>query len=400
MPPIIIFFGITSLLADIAGEMLFPILPLYFTIEFGLSVALFGIIEGFAEGFASLIQVWSGWISDRIRRKKFFVIFGYFTAAFGKFLLATAGTWPLILIARLFDRGGKGIRTSPRDALIADSIAPEQQGVAFGFHRTMDSAGAIIGNSLAIVFLALNFNLRSIVWISLIPAFLAIIFILPVNEPILINKISKKITLPSLKDFTTDRKKFGPEFWRFVWISIIFHLGKISYAFLLLRLSAFNIPTPYIPFFYLLFNIIQTVISLPIGKLADVFGKAILVFMSFILLCGSAIGFVIGGDLMFFLLLFVLYGTSFAFMEVGFRAFLVELSPPDLKATGLGIYFTVTGFAVMIASWIGGMLWIFGNGSMTFIYSAVMTGIASFLFLFFFRKRIAGAFTRLFTPAL
>lgn len=400
MPPIIIFFGITSLLADVAGEMLFPILPLYFTIEVGLSVALLGIIEGFAEGFANLIQVWFGWISDKIKRRKFFVLFGYFTAAVGKFLLAISSGWMLILLARLFDRGGKGIRTSPRDALIADSIEPERQGVAFGFHRTMDSAGAIIGNSLAIVFLALNFNLRSIVWISLIPAFLAILFILPVREPVITENKSKKVALPSLKDFTSDRKKFGPEFWRFVWISIIFHLGKISYAFLLLRLSAFNIPTPYIPFFYLLFNIIQTVISLPIGKLADVFGKAILVFMSFVLLCGSAIGFVMGGNLMFLLLLFVLYGASFAFMEVGFRAFLVELSPPDLKATGLGIYFTVTGFAVMIASWVGGMLWVLGNGTTTFIYSAVMTGIASFLFLFFFRKRIAGAFTRLFTPAL
>ena len=329
------------------------------------------------------------------------MILGYGTAAVGKLLLALAGSWPLILIARLFDRGGKGIRTSPRDALIAESISSDRQGVAFGLHRMLDSTGAVLGNTIAIVLVSLHMSLRNIVWLSLIPAFLAILFILPVKEPKNLSTdgatslMPKKVTIPSWKDFTSDRKKFGSEFWRFVWVSIVFHMGKISYAFLLLRLANFNVPTEQIPFYYLLFNIVQVIFALPVGKLSDVFGKAILVFASFFLFALSSAGFIMGGSDLFLLGLFVLQGISFSLMEVGFRTFLVELSPQGLKATGLGIYFTVTGFAVMFASWIAGMLWHYNMGQFSFIYSTSMTGIAALLFFFLFFKRIKGAILRL-----
>lgn len=397
MSPTIIYFGITSLFADIAGEMLIPILPLFFVMEVGISAAVLGMIEGVAEGSANFVQVWFGWISDRLKKRKIFVILGYGTAAIGKFLLALAGSWPMVLVARLCDRGGKGIRTTPRDALIAEAISSDRQGFAFGFHRMMDSGGAILGNALAIVLMAIHMPLRNIIWLSLIPATLAILFILPVREPKNESSnsekyISKKITIPTWKDFTSDRKKFGSEFWRFVWVSILFHMGKISYAFLLLRLGGFGISTEMVPFFYIVFNIIQTAFSLPVGKLADTFGKAVLVFASFVLFAISSAGFVVGGSEIFLVGLFAVQGLSFALMEVGFRAFLVELSPHGLKATGLGIYFTVTGFAVMFASWVGGVLWRYGAGEATFIYSAAMTGSAAVLFLFLFWKRIRGAF--------
>ncbi len=371
--------------------------------EVGLSAALLGVIEGVAEGSSNFVQVWFGWISDRLKTRKPFVILGYGTAALGKLFLALATSWPLILIARLFDRGGKGIRTTPRDALIAEAISSDRRGVAFGFHRMMDSAGGIIGNSLAIVLIAMHMPLRDIVWLSIIPATLAIFFILPVKEPKNITikddrdgvSQPKKVVMPSWSDFTSDRKKFGSEFWRFVLVSIVFHMGKISYAFLLLRLGSFHIATEQIPFFYLLFNIVQTIFSLPVGKLADSFGKAILVFASFVLFAVSSAGFIIGGGMYFLLGLFAIQGISFALMEVGFRTFLVELSPHGLKATGLGIYFTVTGFAVMFASWVAGLLWHFGTGKMTFMYSTTMSGIAAVLFFFLFYQRIKGAFTRL-----
>ncbi|MCX6733772.1 MAG: MFS transporter [Candidatus Peregrinibacteria bacterium] len=396
----VIFFGITSLFADIAGEMLFPILPLFFVMEVGLSAAVLGVIEGLAEGSSNFFQVWFGWISDRIKRRKPFVILGYGTAAVGKFLLAISGSWPLILIARLFDRGGKGIRTSPRDALIAESISSDRQGAAFGLHRMLDSTGAVIGNTLAIVLVSIHMSLRNIVWLSLIPAFLAIFFILPVKEPKKIvvagdTTMPKKVTMPSWSDFTSDRKKFGSEFWRFVWVSIIFHMGKISYAFLLLRLANLNVPTEQIPFYYLVFNMIQVIFAIPVGKFSDAFGKAVLVFASFLLFSLSSAGFIMGGSGLFLLSLFLIQGISFSLMEVGFRTFLVELSPHGLKATGLGIYFTVTGFAVMFASWIAGLLWQYNMGELTFIYSAAMTGMAALLFFFLFFKRIKGAILRL-----
>lgn len=403
LSPTIIFFGITSLLADVAGEMIFPILPQYFTVELGLSVALLGIIEGIADGSANLLQVWFGWLSDRLRRRKIFVIAGYAVAAIGKIFLAFTHTAFLVFLARFFDRGGKGIRTTPRDAMLAESIDTSNHGFAFGFHRMMDSAGAILGNALVIWLIAIQLPLRHIVWLSLIPAVLAILFILPVKEmreatdgaPLL----EKKITRPTWKDFTEDRKRFGSEFWKFIIVSVIFHLGKISYAFMLLRAANLGIPAAAIPLLYLVFNIVQTAFSLPVGKMADGFGKAILVFISFILFALMSFGFISGGDSVFMVGLFAMYGLSFAFIEVGVRAFAVELSPPHLKATGLGIFFTVTGFTVVLASWIAGFLWQFGDGIATFWYSTITTSLSAVIFFIFFRRRIFGAFER-FSAAL
>ena len=201
----ILLFGITSLFADIAGEMLFPILPQYFTMELGLSVAALGVIEGIANGSANLVQVWLGWISDKLRKRKLFIILGYGIAALGKVFLALAHAGPFAFLARFFDRGGKGIRTSPRDALLAESVEKEHRGWAFGFHQTMDSAGAILGNALVIILLAHQFPLRHIVWLSVIPAFLAILFILPIREVKELDRdgnalMPKKIERPTWKD--------------------------------------------------------------------------------------------------------------------------------------------------------------------------------------------------------
>lgn len=398
----LLLFGITSFLADVAGDMLFPILPMYFTIELGLSVGLLGVIEGIADGTANLVQVWFGWISDRLKKRKFFVILGYLIAALGKLFLALGGSAFMIFLARFFDRGGKGIRTTPRDAMLAESVAKERRGFAFGFHRAMDTAGAIAGNAIVIWLLSMQFSLHSIVWLSLIPAGLAIFFLLPVREPTATaiegtpaNGLKKKVSIPSWSDFTSDRKKFGSEFWKFIFVSVLFHLGKISYAFLLLRVGDFGIGPEAIPYLYIIFNIVQTVFSIPVGKLADGFGKAILVFISFLLFALMSAGFIAGGDSTFMMAMFALYGLSFAFIEVGIRAFAVELSPHHLKATGMGIFFTVTGLTVILASWIGGALWELGGGAATFWYSTMTTGLAAVMFFAFFRGRIIGAFQRL-----
>lgn len=396
----IVLFGITSLLADIAGEMLFPILPMYFTTVLGMGVAALGVIEGIADGSGDLMQVWFGWLSDKIKRRKIFVITGYATAAFGKILLALSTSGFLAFFARFFDRCGKGIRTTPRDAMIAEAIDKDQRGWAFGFHRTMDNAGAVIGNSLVIALLALQFPLRDIVWLSLIPAFLAIFFLLPVREVSGTGKDNtllhpKKVERPTWADFTRDRKKFGKEFWQFIFVSFIFYLGKISYAFMLLRAGDLGVVPEAIPYLYILFNIMQAAFSLPVGKLADGFGKAILVFISFVVFSLMSFGFVFGGNVYTIVSLFVLFGLSFAFIEVGVRSFAVELSPHHLKATGLGIFFTITGLTTVIASWTGGLLWQLSGGAATFWYSGIMSGVASVLFLALFWRRILGAFTRL-----
>ena len=186
--------------------------------------------------------------------------------ALGKFFLALGGSAFMVFLARFFDRGGKGIRTSPRDAMLAESIEKGRRGFAFGFHRTMDTAGAIVGNALVIALLAWNLPMRHIVWLSLIPAVLAILFLLPVREPdkkvteeTPANGLKKKVAMPTWSDFTSDRKKFGSEFWKFISVSMLFHLGKISYAFLLLRAGILALVS--INSLYLVFNIVQAAFS-------------------------------------------------------------------------------------------------------------------------------------------
>ena len=254
----IILLGITSLLTDISSEMVYPILPIYLVIRLGASPAILGLIEGIAESLASLLKVFSGYFSDKIKLRRPFTIFGYASSTVGKFFLYISTSWVYVLIGRVIDRSGKGIRTAPRDALIADSAKDGKKGAAFGLHRAMDTLGATIGVLLA-YFLIINFkgNFKNIFLFSLIPALVGVLFLFFVKEK---KAQAVKVTYEKLQ---FNWKDLDQRLKLFLIFTFIFTLGNSSNQFLLLRAKNLGSPLPIVILFYLVYNIIYSLVSYP-----------------------------------------------------------------------------------------------------------------------------------------
>lgn len=378
------FLALTSFFADVAGEMIIPILPFFFTDGLGLSVALLGVVEGISDAIGTMLRTVFGYASDKAGRRKPFVIAGYLVAAFGKFFLVLAQSWPMVFVARLFDRSGKGIRTAPRDAIIASSVTKIQRPGMYGFHRMMDTGGAILGNVLVMILLAYTFSYQSIFWISLIPALLAVFLLLPVRDQS--NHYSHE-KFPSFREMISHRKFFGNAFWRFVFVSAIFQLGNIGYSFLLLRAKELGAGIVLIPILYLVFNIFQAVLSWPVGRIANRYGKEVLMLVGFAIFSVMSWGFVFGHSIAVAFVLFALYGVFYAFNEVLSRAIVADLLPDDRRASGLGAYSTLMGLMLIPASIIAGLLWKFGSGFGTFLYSALLSSLAAVIFFVFFANQ-------------
>lgn len=378
------FLALTSFFADVAGEMIIPILPFFFTDGLGLSVALLGVVEGISDAIGTMLRTVFGYASDKAGRRKPFVIAGYLVAAFGKFFLILAQSWPMVFVARFFDRSGKGIRTAPRDAIIASSVAKIQRPGMYGFHRMMDTGGAILGNVLVMILLAYAFSYQSIFWISLIPALLAVLLLLPVREQS--NHYQHEL-FPSFQEMISHRKFFGSAFWRFVFVSALFQLGNIGYSFLLLRARELGAGIVLIPILYLVFNIFQAALSWPVGRIANRYGKEVLMLVGFAIFSLMSWGFVFGHSIAVAFILFALYGVFYAFNEVLSRAIVADLLPGDRRASGLGVYSTLMGFMLIPSSLIAGLLWKFGNGFGTFLYSALLSSLAAVIFFVFFANQ-------------
>jgi len=266
----IILLGITSFLTDISSEMVYPLLPVYLVSRLGASPAILGLIEGIAESLASLLKVFSGYFSDKIKLRRPFTIFGYSCSTFGKFFLYISGSWGMVLLARVVDRLGKGIRTAPRDALIADSASPGKRGAAFGLHRAMDTLGAAIGVGAA-YFLIVNYqdNYKNIFLISLIPAGLAVIFLFFVREKKHVIPVMAQHTVPLQFRWKTLDKRLK----LFLIFSFVFTLGNSSNQFLLLRAKEAGNPLALVILFYLVYNLIASLVSYPAARLSDRVGR-------------------------------------------------------------------------------------------------------------------------------
>ena len=374
----VIALGFVSFLMDSSSEMIFPILPLFLANVLGVPKAFIGIIEGIAESTASILKVFSGWISDKIRKRKMLVAFGYGLSALTKpmFALATSGFH--VLGARLVDRIGKGVRDAPRDALISESIRKQRRGKWFGFHRMMDTSGAILGTVMAFLLLRwFTNNYRTIFWIATIPALIAVAVVLLFVKDVR-HKIDKKIKF-SLKGFSKNYRMF-------IIASVTFNLGNFSYAFYVLRAQNLGIPIAIIPLVYLVYNIIYAVFAMPAGIWSDKFGRKKVILFGYILLATTAILFSLITSNVLVWLIFALYGLQIAFVNGTSRAFVSDLSPKNEKGTGMGIYQTATGLAILPASVIAGALWDSLGASAPFIYAAVMSGLASIILISLVRE--------------
>ncbi|MDZ4655903.1 MAG: MFS transporter [Coriobacteriia bacterium] len=343
--------GIVSLLTDASSEMVYPILPLFLANVLGAPVTAIGIIESVAETTASLMKVFSGWLSDRVGRRRPLIAFGYSLSNVVKPLLALTGSWPAVLLLRWCDRLGKGIRTAPRDALIADSSTEATRGRNFGVHRALDTLGAAIGPLTAWAILTLvPDGYRTIFWVSAIPGALAIaVVFFAVRE--------KRAVRPDGVRPTLRLRHLGRPFALFTAVSFVFALGNSSDAMLILRAQDVGATPALIPLMYFAFNIVGATLSAPLGALSDRVGRKRLLSIGFVLYGAVYAGFALAGAPVHAWLLFTAYGVPYAMTEGMTRAYVVDLVGCDVRATAIGGYTFVLGLAALPASAVAGLLW-------------------------------------------
>lgn len=374
----VVVLAIVSLLTDMSSEMIVPILP-FFIIEVLLGNAfIVGLIEGVSEGVVSFVKILSGRWSDLLGRRKALVAAGYGLSASMKALFPFASTWPTFLGMRAVERTGKGIRDAPRDAFLAESTPPDVRGKAFGFHRSMDTSGAIIGPLLTLGLLvtagaamATAEAYRLVLLLAAIPAAVAVALVFLVREtprapaPRVPLRLSFRGTPRSLLVFVA--------------IAGVFSLGEFSYAFLLLRVGATALPTAIL--LYVLFNIVYAAAALPAGSLSDRVGRKPVILAGYASFAAMAALFVGGASLPFFVVGFILYGISYGMTQGAERALVVDLAPSEIRATVLGAYHMSVGLVKIASGLVAGALWIAVAPEATFLFGAVAASVATLALL-------------------
>lgn len=364
--------GVVSLLADVAGEMVQPLLPLYLA-AIGASAVAIGAVEGAAEAAVSLVKVGSGRLADRVPRRKPLVVAGYGLAALAKPALALAATWPAVLALRAADRVGKGVRGAPRDAMIGDLAAEGQRGLAFGFHRTADTLGAVLGPLVALALLAALGSgadaMRTVFLLTAVPMALAVLLlVVAVREP---------ATHRPREAWA--RARLGRGFWAFLAVAGLFALGNVSYAFLLLRAQGLGADAMLAVGLYVVFNVVYAAASIPAGRLSDRRGEAPVLAGSMALLAVVCAGFALAPDLLALVPFFALYGVFNAAFETVSRSYAVGLAPKEARGTALGYYHAVVGLAALPGGLAAGWLWDHVAPWATFAFGAVLALAAAAL---------------------
>ena len=372
----VFFTGLVSFFMDISSEMIYPLVPLFLANVLGVNKSLIGLIEGMAESTASLLKVLSGWWSDRIGHRKGLMALGYGISVLSRPILATGASWQQVFAARLTDRAGKGVRTAPRDAIIAESTKTTHLARAFSFHRSMDTMGAVVGPAAALILLNVFSNdFRKVFWLSMIPGAIAVLviflFIREKRKPPLSRTEQPKLTLAHF----SWKVKF------FIMIAAIFALGNSSDVFLILRAEQAGISTIMIPAVYLTFNLVYSLSAIPAGMAADRFGRKRVILLGFVLFACLYYGFAVARSTAAIWALFGLYGIFMGLTEGVQKAFLSTIIPPDFKATAFGVYATAVGLATFPASLIGGLLWDRVSPAATFYFGAATAALAAILFL-------------------
>jgi MFS family permease len=372
----IFFLGLVSFLTDISSDMIYPLLPVFLTDVLGSSKVFVGLIEGIAESTASILKIFSGWFSDKIGKRKPVVILGYSLSSISKPLLALVSSAWQVLFIRFADRTGKGIRTSPRDALIAETSDGQRRGASFGLHRAMDSAGAILGPLLAFVLLPLlNKNYRHLFLLASIPAFFSILVLLVwVKEDRLRRE---KVPLAEKKTHF----KFDAKFKLFVLVVALFTLGNSSDAFLFLRAKNLGVNVVFIPLLWGLFNLVYTLSSTPAGVLSDKIGRRKIILFGFLVYGLSYLGFAFANRSLHVWILFAIYGVYYGLTDGALRAFVADLvKEEDKRGTAYGFYHGAVGFCALPASLILGYLWQTFGAHVAFSFGAVLALLAGVIF--------------------
>ncbi len=347
-----------SFLTDVSSEMIVHLLPLFLANVLGVRLSIVGLIEGVAETTASLLKVFSGWLSDRLGDRKWLTVAGYSLSTLAKPFLYVANTWGAVLAVRFADRVGKGIRTAPRDALVADSIDEKRRGLAFGLHRAGDTAGAMFGLliALGVVYALQGADLtlqrptfQTLVLISIVPAVLAVLVLIAGarNVPVTSQRERPRLSLAG----------FDPRFKRFLLVMVLFTLGNSSDAFLVLRAQSLGLSVAGVMGVLVLFNLVYALISTPAGALSDRIGRRKVIVGGWLAYAAIYLGFGLAGAAWQIWALFALYGIYYGLAEGAGKALVADVVAPAQRGTAYGVYNAAIGLAAFPASLIAGLLW-------------------------------------------
>ena len=391
----IVFLGLISFFMDVSSEMVYPIIPLYLTAAFGATPALVGIIEGIAESTASLLKVFSGYITDKYKKKKPIAFAGYATGFLYKLALLFAGSWAGILTARVIDRLGKGIRTAPRDVMVSESAEGDTMGKAFGVHKALDMAGSALGILLSYILLRgladgtgfgadMAGTYRFIFLVSIVPTVLALLMFAFVKEKKEPRQIKKR------EKFWTGFSSLDGRLKLYLLIVFLFTLGNSSNTFLLLRAKSAGFDDTNVILLYFLYNLTASVLAVPFGKLSVKVGRKSVLTCGYLLFSAVYTGFAFASSAPAFIVIFAVYGVFTAMTAGVERALIAEIAPARLKGTMLGLHSTVSGIALLPASVICGFLWDQFGTAVPFLFGAAMSMLAALLLMVFFRQNGEG----------
>ena len=377
----VILLGLVSFFADISSEMVYPLIPLYLSSRFGATPMLVGFIEGIAESLASLLKVFSGYLTDRTQKKKPIAFFGYSTGLIYKLALIFANSWLAILGARVIDRVGKGIRTTPRDVMVAESAQKDRTGTAFGVHKAMDMAGSALGILMA-YFLVRgsqgNTDYPFIFLISMIPAGLSLLMFFFIKE-------QKHHQIKEREPFWKHFKTLPTSLKWYLLVVFLFTLGNSSNTFLLLKAKNIGFSEANVIFLYFLYNFSASLLAIPAGRRSDQIGRKPVLIAAYVVFALVYFGFAVVNRSEVMVGLFIFYGVYTALITGVERAYISEIAPQELRGTLLGLHGTIIGLTLFPASLIAGVLWTMIDASAPFIFGGSLA-LAAALTLGFVMK--------------
>lgn len=365
LKPQVILLGLAALLNDAASELIYPLLPVFLTTTLGATPVIVGVIEGMAEFIASILKYFSGAWSDRVKRRKPWIVSGYALAAGSRALIAAATVWPLVLTARLIDRTGKGMRSAPRDAMIADVTPREARGRAYGFHRALDHTGAIAGPLLALLLLqGMGLSLRATFYIAVIPGAIGVLmlaFLLRENE-----HATHAPPQPAIPDPQLPRRFRGA-----ITAIALFGLANSSDAFLILQAHAAGVSTAMLPALWAAHHVIKSLFSTRAGALSDRVDRRYLLIAGWTIYALIYFLFPYARTLWAFVILFVVYAIPFTLAEGAERAWIADLVPAEARGKSFGIYYLANGLCLLAGTALFGLLY-----ERVSPYAAFFTGAA------------------------
>jgi MFS family permease len=361
-----------SFLTDVSSEMIYPLLPIFLTSVLGANASFIGAIEGAAETTAALLKLASGWWSDRVRKRKPLVLIGYAIASAMRPLVAIATSAAQVLVIRVSDRVGKGIRNAPRDALIAESVDPSIRGRAFGFHRAADHAGGVLGPLIAFAVLTLHLaEIRTVFWLAAIPGVLSVLVVW-----LFVRDIPRGVQSPAATAVDLGQP-LGARFWRVLGVIFLFTLGNSTDAFLLLRASQLGVPVALAPVLWAALHVVKSASSTPGGALSDRIGRRPTLIMGWALYAAVYFGFALAHSAWQAWALFALYGIFFGLTEGSERALVADLVALERRGTAFGWYNLAIGLGALPASLMFGYVWDHAGPSSAFVMGASLALAAS-----------------------